>query len=174
MRQASGHGRRTAGIALQLAAMAMLLCAPYLPLLAHGASIHAQPGRCAMDHRLCGCSPVRIASHTCCCFRNMKQAEASAKHGCCPLQGHGAPRQTDLDSDSDDISSIFPKLSSLPCGLDHQVISHAASELKYLLAARAPLPTQMSASHNPSPSGDNYLNPSPEPPVPPPKIIFFS
>ncbi len=171
MGNARGERNSKVGVALQIAAMVMLLCGPYLPLLARAASDHSQPGRCAMDHRLCGCSPERIASRTCCCFRSMKQSATSSKSRCCDLQAN-ANEQGALDGD-DHTPSAYPRLSSLPCGLDPQVISHATSELKYLRSTRTPLMTQRSAPHTPSAPGDNYRNPSLEPPVPPPKIFFF-
>ncbi len=194
MRHANDHRKKNVGVLLQIAAMVMLLCAPYLPLLAGAASIHAQRGRCFMDHRLCGCSPERIASRTCCCFRNGMKSEGSvtsescdvqtnahaqcdlategpATSGCCDVQTK-AHAQCDLD-DADDLPSATPRLSSLPCGLDPQMISHAASELKYLRSTRGPLPAQLPAPHAPSPQGDTYQNPSLEPSVPPPKIFFF-
>jgi hypothetical protein len=169
MGHAGGHGKRTVGIALQIAAMVMLLCTPHLPLLARGLAVPAQPGRCAMDHRLCGCAPERIASRTCCCFRNMKSAETSGKPGFCDLRAkvHEHP---DLDNDTPPAS---PRLISLPCGKDPQTISQVTSEMKYLRSARAPLPTDRSALRNPLLRRDSYLGPSLEPPVPPPKISFF-
>lgn len=170
MRHESGHGKRKIGVALQIAAMVMLLCTPHLPLLGRALAVHAHPGRCAMDHRICGCAPERIASRTCCCFRNGKRAETSVKPGCCDLQA-GAHEQSDLD---DDTPPVYPRLSSLPCGQEPQMISPATGEMKYLRAARAPLPTHRSAPHINPPCEDSYLSPSLKPPVPPPKISIFS
>ncbi len=99
-RDGKSHRRKRVGVALQIAAMVMLLCTPHLPLLARALDAHARPGRCAMDHRICGCSPERIASRTCCCFRNMKAAEASVKQRCCQLRSHG--------SDDDTAASVKP------------------------------------------------------------------
>ena len=165
----SGHGKGKVGVTLQIAAMVMLLCMPHLPLLARALAVHAQPGQCAMNHRICGCSPERIASRTCCCFRNMKHAETSVKPGCHDLRAK-AHEQPEPD---DDISPASHRLSSLPCGQEPQMISDVTSEMKYLRSARAPLPTNRSAPHNTPPRWDNYLSPSLEPPVPPPKISIF-
>ena len=162
------HGKGKIGVILQIAAMAMLLCTPHLPLLAHALAVHTQAGRCAMDHRICGCSPERIASRTCCCFRNMKHAGTSVEPGHCHLQAR-AHEQPDLD---DDTPLTSHKLSSLPCVLDPQIISHVTSEIKYLRSNQAPLPMRGSAPHKSPPRGDGYLNPSLEPPDPPPKISF--
>jgi len=86
MGQVKGHGKATSGIVLQITAMIMLLCTPHLPLLAHALAVRVQPGHCFMDHRLCGCSPERIAARTCCCYRNMKSSETSIQPGSCDIQ----------------------------------------------------------------------------------------
>jgi hypothetical protein len=168
MRQVSCRSRRKVGVALQITAMVMLLCTPHLPLLAHSLDARLQPGHCAMDHRICGCAPERIATRTCCCFRNMKHAAASVKPGFCHLaKAHAEP---DTDNDTPPASH---KLSSLPCGSKPQMISQVTSEMKYLRSIRVPLPMYRSAPHN-IPSGrDSYLSPSLEPLVPPPKISIF-
>lgn len=164
----NGHGNVKLGVALQIAAMVMLLCLPHLPFLTHALGVHAQPGRCAMDHRICGCAPERIASRTCCCFRNMKATETSVEHGQCDLRAKHH-EQHDLDN----TPAASHRLSSLPCGRDPQMTPHVKLEIKYLRSAQAPLPTYGSAPYNELPRGDNYLNPSLEPPVPPPKISIF-
>jgi hypothetical protein len=169
MRHGSGHGNRTVGVILQIAAMAMLLCMPHVPLPAPALAVHSQPRRCAMDHRLCGCAPERIASRTCCCFRNMKSVETPVRSGYCDLQAKHH-EQPDLDKDTPPASH---RLSCLPCGQGPQMISHATSEMKYLPSARAPLPTYSTALHCSPLRGDCYLGPSLEPPVPPPKISIF-
>jgi hypothetical protein len=165
----SGHGNRKVGVTLQIATMIMLLCTPHLPLLARVLAVPAQPGRCAMDHRICRCSPERIASRTCCCFRNMKAAGTSVKLRCHDLRGK-PHEQHDLDEDAPPVS---PRLRSLPCGQDPQMISHATSEMKYLRSAKAPLPTHRLVPHHISPRGDRYRSPSLEPPVPPPETSIF-
>jgi hypothetical protein len=53
------------------------------------------------------------------------------------------------------------------------MISHAASEMKYLRSAKVPLPTVRPALHIILSGRDNYLGPALEPPVPPPKISIF-
>lgn len=170
MRHVSSQGTLKAGLALHFVAMAMLLCLPHLPLLARALAVQAQPGQCAMDHRICGCAPERVASRTCCCFRNMKTAETSVEQGHCGLQAkcHENP---DLDNDTPPASH---RLSSLPCGQDPRMITHVKPEIKYLRSARLPLPKQRSAPCNMHPLSDTYLNPSLEPPVPPPKMSAFA
>jgi hypothetical protein len=165
----NGHGKGKAGITLQIAIAVMLLCMPHLPLLVGTDGVQVQPKRCAMDHRLCGCAPERIASRTCCCFRNMKFAEKSVEPGHCLLQAK-AHEEPGPDADA---SAASCRLSSLPCGQDPQMISHATSEMKYLCSARAPLPMDRSAPYNTPPCGDGYLGPSLEPPVPPPEISIL-
>ena len=191
MRRAGGQGNRKAGVALQLAAMVMLLSAPYWPVLARALDLHARPGQCAMDHRLCGCSPERIASRTCCCFKNGMRAEPSGApghadleanaHGQCPLHDAGVHRQGDLQEAKaheernllkDNASPSSPVLSCLPCGRSPETILHTAADLKYLSSARAPLAALGATSHHLPQRDDGYLNPSLEPPVPPPKISF--
>ena len=169
MWHASSHGIRKVGVTLQIAAMVMLLWTPHVPLLVRALAVQAQPGRCAMDHRICGCAQERIASRTCCCFRNMKLAETQIAPGHCALRAK-AHEQPALDGDTPPASY---RLSSLPCGHDPQMISHVTSEMKYLRSTRAPLPTHRSAPHNTPSRRDSYLSPSLEPPVPPPKISIF-
>jgi hypothetical protein len=165
----NGHDKGKVAIVLQIAAMVMLLCTLHLPLLAIALPVPAQPGRCAMDHRICLCSPEKIALRTCCCFRNMKRAETSVELRCCDLRAK-PHEQHDLDEDTTPASH---RLSSLPCGQDPQMISHATSKMKYVRSALAPLLTHRLAPHNTPPRGDSYLSPSLEPPVPPPKISIF-
>jgi hypothetical protein len=99
----------------------------------------------------------------------MKLAPVSAKPGICHLptkshEHHGLNHNVPPASYS---------LSSLPCGLDHQMISSVTSEMKYLHFVRAPLPTHMPATHNLQPGVDDYHSPSLEPITPPPKISLF-
>ncbi len=170
MGHASGHGRRKVGVALQGAAMVMLLCAPHLPLLVRALAVHGQAGRCAMDHLLCGCAPERIASRTCCCFQSMKHSATTVKPGCCDLPAM-AHEEANLDNDAPPGS---PRLESLPCGQDPRMVSQVTSEVKYLRSARAPLPAYKSAPYKTTPHRDSYLSPSLEPPDPPPKNSIFA
>jgi hypothetical protein len=165
----SGHGKGKIGVALQIAALVMLLCSPHLPLLARALALHAQPGRCAMDHRLCGCAPERIASRTCCCFRNGMPGEPPVKPGSCDLRAK-VHEHSDLDDGTPPASH---RLSCLPCGQDPQMISQVAPEMKYMRTTWASLPVLKSGPHNTPPRWDSYLSPSLEPPVPPPKISIF-
>lgn len=165
----SGNGKGKFAIALQIAAMVMLLCTPHLPLLARALAVPAQPGRCAMDHRICRCSPEKIALRTCCCFRNMKSAKTSVKLRCYDLRAK-PHEQHDLDEDTPTASH---RLSSLPCGQDPQMISHATSEMKYVRSTGAPLPTHRLVPHNIPNRGDSYHSPSLEPLVPPPETSIF-
>jgi hypothetical protein len=165
----SGHGNGKVGVTLQIAAMVMLLCTPHLPVLARALAVPAQPGRCAMDHRICRCSPEKIALRTCCCFRNMKRAETSVKLRCCDLRAKPHEQHV-LDEDTPPASH---RLSSLPCGQDPQMISHATSEMKYVRSTGAPLPTHGLVPHNIPHRGDSYHSPSLEPPVPPPETSIF-
>ena len=191
MWQARGHGKANVGVVIQITAMIMLLCTPHLPILTHALAVRVQPGHCFMDHRLCGCSPERIAARTCCCYRNMEPVETPAKHGCCDLmaKAHEPPAKAavqpgccDLQShahgqstpgdDDNGMPSASPRLCSMPCGQDSPVISPVTSEMKYLASTWAPLPTDRSSFHNTCGSGDPYLSLSLEPPVPPPKTAI--
>lgn len=154
---------------MQIAAMVMLLCMPHLPLLARTFVVPVQPKSCAMDHRICRCSPERIASRTCCCFRNMEHAETSVKLRCHDLRTK-PHEQHDLDEDTPPASH---RLSSLPCGQNPQTISHSTSEKKYVRSAGAPLLTHRLLPYNISDHGDSYHSPSLEPPVPPPENSIF-
>lgn len=156
------------GVALQVAAMVMLLSMPHLSLLARTQAVHAQPGRCAMDHRICGCSPERIASRICCCFRNMRTAATAVEPGHCDLRAkpHEHP-----DSGKEP-PPASPRLTCLPCGQDSQVIGHAATEMKYLRSVRALVSTHRTAPLDTPLCEYSYLGPFLEPPVPPPKIFF--
>jgi len=57
-------------ISIQFLAIMLLQVPLFLPLLEQGFSAHLRGAICYHDHQLCGCSPERIASHTCCCSRN--------------------------------------------------------------------------------------------------------
>lgn len=164
----SGHGKVKVGIVLQITAMVMLLCLPHLPFLTPSLSVRGQPGRCAMDHRICGCAPERIASRTCCCFRSMKVSEVSAKHGQCALNAkpHEHPNQADA-------TPPVHRLSCKTCGQDPRTIPNVTSDMKYLCSTQVPLPMDRSAPCDILPMGDSYLNPSMEPQVPPPKISIL-
>jgi hypothetical protein len=162
-------GRGKIGITIQIVALVILLCLPYLPLLANALTVHGRPRHCSMDHRICGCSPERISSRTCCCFRNMKSGKTPIKHGLfdwrtkahnhCELNHHNPP--------------VSYELSSLPCVSDPQMISHTTSEMKYLLSIRGTLPTHRAVPHNQLKRRHSYIRPSLEPHTPPPKKSIF-
>ena len=174
MRYVRGFGRGRIAIALQIVAMLMLLCLPHMPLLSRALGAHMRSGGCAMDHRICGCSPERIASRTCCCFRNMKAHAPSVKPRQCPLQSHSSHDGPDLDEAVvDDIATSHTshRLASPPCGTGPQMISHTAGELKYLRLTWAQLPALRSEPCCPPVRGDGYVSPSLEPPDPPPNIV---
>lgn len=59
------------------------------PLALHSPVVaHALTGECAEDCRICGCSPERSASHTCCCWqkklrREKLEAQEQPMADCC-------------------------------------------------------------------------------------------
>ena len=78
-------------IALILTAVYLtIVMSPLAPLALHSPSIaHALTGECAGDCRICGCSPERSASRTCCCWQKKlkreeaEQADEAEQHDCC-------------------------------------------------------------------------------------------
>ena len=48
----------------------VIIMAPLAPLAMRSAAVvHAMTGECVGDCAICGCSPERSASHTCCCWK---------------------------------------------------------------------------------------------------------
>lgn len=54
----------------------VIVIGPLAPLALHSPVVaHALTGECAEDCRVCGCSPERSASHTCCCWQTKLRQE---------------------------------------------------------------------------------------------------
>jgi hypothetical protein len=127
------------------------LCSQFLVSAPHGAS-------CQHDHRLCGCSPERSASRTCCCFQS--------KPKCC--QGKETPAAEALAKP--DQRPGRPILCAIPCGSQPKLVLTSLQEIKFLQFASVPLTAQVSVTNYPAlvpgTSPRRFL----DPPDPPPKI----
>jgi hypothetical protein len=150
-------------VALILAVIySLITMSPLAPLVTKSPSVaHAITGECSGNCDICGCSAERRASHTCCCWMNKlkHQHERGNLPDCCknkkrhkmtmltcncPCGGNKAP-----------VLSGFENSEQLPYGFTHEAISLLERTLFF--------------SH-----ADRLADLHGAPPLPPPKLLFYS
>lgn len=142
---------------LQLIAFLLILASPLAPAMLRVFDTHLDDSNCRGDHRLCGCSPARVANNTCCCAH-------PSTPSCCVVSG----LQKDNDHAAAEEDRLTCVIRALPCG-DGEPATLAAGD-PWLPAPSGPaLPVEA--------GGGAYLitastaKPSPvlQPDVPPPQ-----
>ncbi len=126
---------------------------------------HALTGECAEDCMICGCSPERSASHTCCCWqKRVRRAEAEAvlngeQHDCCKKKQHRPAGAT---------------ISEHPCG-SADMIALAGTDQDDLLPFHfaGPIIGEPESVHAQLPRGD-LADCHVIPPDPPPETVSLS
>ena len=117
---------------------------------------------CSGDHQLCGCSPERVAAHTCCCSQQQP--------ACCASQAH--PGKDRLAKGEGKPAS--PSLSIAPCGDAAKFTVTSLDQLKFVPAAAWPVIAVRYTQVFPSPFGATVASRFPEPPDPPPQLLSLS
>jgi hypothetical protein len=183
---------------IQLTALMLLQIYSVAPVFSRNLISYARVMRCTGDHAKCGCSPERIAAHTCCCYQSKRlgfftppaggsiagaQEETSAAHmdadhcdfekpvklSCCTK---GANRNARFAQD--DHGRPLPCICSVPCGGDPAFTSVSLEKLKFLRPSILPVaPVEIMTAYLPS-SNTVYQGRFPEPPTPPPRNPTFS
>ncbi len=155
----SRQGRRRLPGFLQALAITCFLCMTLIPLLMGAFAATDAAPRCSGDHRICGCSPQRVADKTCCCFRvpdcckKKPQARTAT-----PEYGHLSP----------------PAFSHLPCGRQPAWLP-LVEDLELLLPTCTAEEIIVPPSRSVFP--DSFIlspDPSFAPPVPPPRNTLFA
>lgn len=121
--------------------------------------IHALPetethATCQGDHNLCGCSPSRIASGTCCC------ALASISP-CC--------QKNYIETAMQEKAALGAVLTSLPCGGSEDPLVTASIEAYLLPGSTSCHCTVSTTLYLPSPISSQQEHQIP-PPTPPPQV----
>ncbi|NVN89244.1 MAG: hypothetical protein HXX11_01460 [Desulfuromonadales bacterium] len=139
---------------------------PLAPLAMHSKSVaHAVTGQCSGDCDICGCSPERRASHTCCCWLNkLKKNHAHLDDkknvpSCCKNK---PPRK------------VVELTCNCPCGSNKLFSLWGAEQNQHVpfrYSVSTPLPRVQLHTH-PSPECLTSLHG--EPPDPPPKVSVRS
>jgi len=118
--------------------------------------------QCHRDHQMCGCSPERVATKTCCCLRVVPS--------CC-LSEH--KQEGDITVQSREASPI-QKISNSPCGSETFSAAISLDKLKFVFPDCFILSSQKpSANSFPILTvevPERFL----EPPDPPPRLSIFS
>ncbi len=150
-------------VSIQLLAIILLQLPTILPLLSKAFSFHPRGSVCYHDHRLCGCSPERIANRTCCCFRNAELPPMTVDRG----------QENDDDSccHHGQRTSTRHLLTMMPCGAASPLFM--ASVQDYLFVHNAgemssPVALNLLFFDSPGTPRQGYF----APPVPPPRMLF--
>src|SRR6266567_4522263 len=160
---------KKSGVFLQIAALLLLQLYILLPSLARAVTPH-DTSHCFHDHRLCGCSPERIANHTCCCCSQHEPAE-QAEPACCAGKHHAHDEKIAARHDKTPAQRY---VCALPCGGHPQFITASLDKIKFIrFAASVVTPAVANASYPPPPR-TIFESRSSEPPVPPPEIPLSS
>lgn len=109
---------------------------------------------CQQDHALCGCSPSRIASGTCCCA-----LEASVSP-CCQKES--------AKPSLEEKKSLVTTIASLPCGGREDPLATASCE-DYLLPNMKIADCSTATTAYPLLAAEEQADPDILPPIPPPK-----
>jgi hypothetical protein len=120
-------------------------------------SARAVIGECSGDCAVCGCSPERSASHTCCCWQKKLTSH-------CNIEDHSAECGMETEPDT-----TVPVLSACPCGSNKMLPFWGENEYQLL-------PDQFTASlvllEKPlfSPEQERLISRNCEPPDQPPEL----
>lgn len=148
---------KTACVAIQLIALLMLQGYFLAPVFLKMAKSSAG-GTCFGNHRLCGCSPERIANKTCCCSR--------AIPSCCMHEDEaGSPS----DSAPDTGGAV---VQNSPCGLFSDSGMLSLDKLKFLASAPTPAKGALTAPRRFPLYSEKLEDRLCEPPDPPPHIVI--
>lgn len=149
-------GVSTAAI-VQFVAIVILQSYFLLPLYRQLRLGHNTAIVCQRDHTLCGCSPSRIASKSCCCFRTAPS--------CCQSK----PRKETNGAGAHDTSHYTHAVSTAPCGSDTEPGVISPETLKFISQSAAFLPISFtSIAYGPA-TETRVPDRSLEPPDPPPR-----
>lgn len=88
-------------VVFQLTAIVLLQFYAVAPLIFKSFTAHASSIKCVGDHKKCGCSPFKVSSQSCCCFKSGEIAKTSFS-------------TDDHDSETAKHDSIVPAKSGLP------------------------------------------------------------
>lgn len=146
----------------------LIVLSTLAPLALRSAVIaHALTGECAGECGLCGCSPERSASRTCCCWQKKLRQEHSVRDD--------DQEQSDCCAENRDSGKIkTAAISSLPCGSGKTMALLGAEQTDILpfrfsqsppAAAESPINVQTRHSWADWPG---------EPPDQPPKVVSWS
>jgi hypothetical protein len=142
----------------------MIVMSPLAPLaLRFPVLAHAITGECVSDCSVCGCSPERIANHTCCCCQKKHLHEHNGDQDapeCCRKK----PR----------VKNATSTISSCPCGSNKMTALFGVGQselLPFLFSLDNVVIFEASLNtHIPACRHDW----SGEPPDPPPKLTHFT
>ena len=120
------------------------------------------PKECHQDHRLCGCSPERVATKSCCCFR--------VTPSCCLSE----QKDEECQSAQTGERHTRQKVTNSPCGSETVSAALSLDKLKFIFPGYS-ISTSQETSANSFPIltvevPERFL----EPPDPPPRLSIFS
>jgi hypothetical protein len=151
---------------------------------------HPLSVECSGDCGICGCSPERSASHTCCCWQKKlalaKSRGEKSSRSCCAKKAaaHAGPVATETevrrhddhhDCDTPALKRAAPEpgiavISQSPCGSGKQLLPWEDETVHHLpFVYSGGIPLLQTPPFNPSPP-DRLLSHDSEPPEPPPKL----
>ncbi|MGA7826119.1 MAG: hypothetical protein WCA04_00535 [Geobacteraceae bacterium] len=150
-------------ISVQLLAVVLLQVPLFLPLLGKAMFSSAHGSVCYHDHRLCGCSPDRIASHTCCCAREEERfrmaADLNEEESASPCCRHGQH------------SKARHVLMMAPCGMASPLFVSSVQDhlfTRYAGEMSLIVPRNIRSFEYPGSLLKGYF----DPPKPPPRILY--
>jgi hypothetical protein len=155
--------RKIVLVSFQLLAVILLQLPIFQPLMGKVFSSAARGVVCYHDHRLCGCSPERIARHTCCCARSAEDARTFADQKIDGSEGSCCNHRQR--------TKAMHSLLMAPCGAASPL--YVSSVQDYLVfqgggVISSPAIRQISSIEYPGNLRKGYF----DPPEPPPKTLF--
>jgi hypothetical protein len=138
-------------------------------LIRGGGQLH----ECFGDHRLCGCSPERIANRTCCCYQSRSLKPANPEKPCCHHQKKAAADHSPQTGRKDADTDSAPSMRTAPCG-SLTFMGLSSNDLKFIQPVFARIMPDESCRPllflQPTTLQSRFI----EPPLPPPKLSIFS
>jgi hypothetical protein len=153
---------RSALVALQLVTLLSMELYFLLPIYRNISVSRGHGVVCYHNHRLCGCSPERIANHTCCCAQFERSAPA-----CC------AQKHFETKCAAQPVPPRATRfICAAPCGglQESMAVSHETMNFEPYFTVQATPPVFFS----PRQAMSRYATWSSEPLKPPPKLSIFS
>ena len=153
-------------VAAELMALVFLQLSSLTPYLPRMISSALHPVECRGNHAECGCSPERIASHTCCCYQHF--------HDCCVQAKNHDEGGSETASRAEPTGSRADRVLRVPpCGSGSKVFG-AAPETTDLAPTESPRIAQvLYRSERVDGEVTRLLHRLPQPPVPPPRSPRF-